>query len=333
MPTVELMMTHQRPKTSVVILMLVVLCCCSVNAQPLQVVYFDQYLEKKNSSSAWAFEKFCPVSTSLIARRVLESYGSMFVAHESVNLPPTCVQKGESQVNAFQNKISRTPVDIDGVRIELQSPAAQALQRSLDEATTAGLRISPLDGAIAGGRSYGDTLMIWNSRVFPAMDFWIKRGRLPETARDEVARLELPKKLEKILEWESQGIYFSTDRTRSVLTSTAPPGTSQHLALIAFDVVEFRNPTVRGVLNKNGWFQTIVDDPAHFTYLGFRETELPSRGLLAVFKGGHLYWIPNLLPLPNLTEALDSSTDAPTADEITTAKTRNSKPRSISLHR
>jgi hypothetical protein len=95
MPTVELMMTHQRPKTSVVILMLVVLRCCSVNAQPLQVVYFDQYLEKKNSSSAWAFEKFCPVSTSLIARRVLESYGSMFVAHESVNLPPTCVQKAK----------------------------------------------------------------------------------------------------------------------------------------------------------------------------------------------------------------------------------------------
>jgi hypothetical protein len=47
MPTVELMMTHQRPKTSVVILMLVVLCCYSVNAQPMQVVYFDQYLEKK----------------------------------------------------------------------------------------------------------------------------------------------------------------------------------------------------------------------------------------------------------------------------------------------
>jgi hypothetical protein len=128
--------------------------------------------------------------------------------------------------------------------------------------------------------------MIWNSRVFPAMDFWIRRGRLPETARDEIARLELPKKLEKILEWESQGIYFSTDRTRSVLTSTAPPGTSQHLALIALDVVEFRNPTVRGVLNKNGWFQTIVDDPAHFTYLGFSETELPSRGLLASLKAG-----------------------------------------------
>ena len=61
--------------------MLVVLCCCSVNAQPLQVVYFNQYLEKKNSSALWASEKFCPVSTSLIARRVLESYGSMFVAH------------------------------------------------------------------------------------------------------------------------------------------------------------------------------------------------------------------------------------------------------------
>ena len=108
------------------------------------------------------------------------------------------------------------------------------------------------------------------------------------------AQVDLEKKIEKILEWESQGIYFSPDRTRSILTSTAPPGTSQHLALLAFDVVEFRNPPVRATLNKNGWFQTIVDDPAHFTYLGLPESELPGRGLIAVAKGGHQYWIPHL---------------------------------------
>jgi hypothetical protein len=29
-------------------------------------------------------------------------------------------------------------------------------------------------------------------------------------------------------------------------------------------------------------------------YLGFPETELPGRGLRAVFKGGVMYWVPNM---------------------------------------
>jgi len=30
------------------------------------------------------------------------------------------------------------------------------------------------------------------------------------------------------------------------------------------DVTEFWNPELRTILNRNGWFQTVVDDPAHF---------------------------------------------------------------------
>ena len=281
------------------IIAFVALYCCSASAQPMQIVYFDQYLEKKNSTAggpAWVFEKFCPVSTSLIARRVLESYGAMFVAKDSVNLPQSCVHKGEAQVLDFQKKAPRTPIDVRGVRIDLQSAAARALQQSIEEAAAAGLTISALDGPIAGGRSYGDTLMLWNSRVFPALSYWTRQGRLNSVDIEELAKLDLDKKVEKILEWESRGIYFSTDRSRSILTSTAPPGTSQHLSLIAFDVVECWDPQVRSILNRNGWFQTVIDDPGHFTYLGVPEAELPSRGLLAVAKGGYQYWIPNFSP-------------------------------------
>ena len=287
-------------------LMLVTLFCSAASAQPMQTAYFDQYLEKKNSSapgaSAWVLEKFCPVSTSRVARRVLESYGSMFVASDSVNLPPTCVQKGEAQVLEFQKKMSRTPIEVGGARIDLQTAASQALQSAIDEAATNGLKISPFDGAIAGGRSYGDTLMLWNSRVFPALSYWTKRGKLSATDNDVLGRLELAKKIEKILEWEARGIFFSTDRSRSILTSTAPPGTSQHLAFIAFDVVEYRDPQVRSVLNRHGWFQTVVDDPGHFTYLGVPESELPSRGLIAIAKAGHQYWIPNFSPASTVTQ-------------------------------
>jgi hypothetical protein len=185
---------------------------------------------------------------------------------------------------------------VRGVRIDLQSAAAQALQQSIDEAAAIGLTISALDGPIAGGRSYGDTLMLWNSRVFPALSYWMRQGRLNSVDIDELGKLDLEKKVEKILEWESRGIYFSTDRSRSILTSTAPPGTSQHLSLLAFDVVECWDPQVRSILNRNGWFQTVIDDPGHFTYLGLPETELPSRGLTAIAKGGYMYWIPNMSP-------------------------------------
>ncbi len=272
-------------------------------AQPLkQLVYFNQMVEQRLASEVkggeWKFETFCQVSSDVVSRRVLESYGSMFVANESVVLPPTCVQKSEGDVLRFQGKLQKKSLDINGVRIDLQARASDALAVAVIEAAAMGHRISPLDGSIAGARSYGDTLMLWNSRFFPAMEFWIRKGRLSSADRDLLARLDIWGKVAKVLEWESQGIFFSTDRTRSILTSTAPPGTSQHLALLAFDVTEFWNPHVRAILNRNGWFQTVVDDPVHFTFLGFPESELPARGLIAVSKGGRKYWVPNLSSIP-----------------------------------
>ena len=281
-----------------VLLLVAMLFVNAGGAQSRPPIDFESVIEKRqtseNPTAGFTFEKFCPVATDEIARRVLQSYGAVFVASDTVRLPTTCVFKGEAEVLAFQKKLQRRQLEIKGARIDLQSAASIALEAALAEATTVGSSITPLDGAIAGGRSYGDTLMLWNSRVFPAIEFWIKRGRLPVGARDEIARLDLRNKILKILEWESQGTFFSTGRTRSILTSTAPPGTSQHLSLIAFDVTEYWNPDVRVALNRNGWFQTVIDDPPHFTYLGYAESELPARGLIAIAKGGHVYWVPNM---------------------------------------
>ena len=283
----------------VLVILLVVVCgwTRADSQAPISPVFFEQVLEKRLSTGGeFSLEKFCPVSTDVIAMRVLQSYGSMFVAGDGINLPDTCVSMGDGEIRKFQQKLEKKTVEVNGIQMEFQAAAAAALQSSIDEAAALGMSITPLDGAIAGGRSYGDTLMLWNSRVFPALEFWIRRGRLSPDAREEIGRLDLRKKIEKIIEWESQGIYFSTDRTRSILTSTAPPGTSQHLYLVAFDVSEFWNPQVRAILNQKGWYQTVIDDPAHFTFLAVAETDLPSRGLIAVAKGGHLYWIPNMQP-------------------------------------
>jgi hypothetical protein len=264
---------------------------------------FESFLKQRFGSKEpdkWSLDALCPVSESIVAARVLRNYGAMYAARESVTLPHVCIYRGEVEFRKYRESLKTTRLQIGPTSIELQIPAAEALQQAIIDAEINGLRITPLDGAIAGGRSYGDTLMLWNSRVFPAMDYWIRLGRLSETDREEFSKLELDARIKRILEWESRGIFFSKDRSRSIMTSTAPPGASQHLSFMAFDIVEYWSPDVRSILNRNGWYQTIVDDPPHFTYLGVQETQLPGRGLRSVAKGGFLFWVPNMEILPEL---------------------------------
>ncbi|HCX29047.1 MAG TPA: hypothetical protein DHU55_04630, partial [Blastocatellia bacterium] len=91
------------------------------------------------------------------------------------------------------------------------------------------------------------------------------------------------------------GVYFSKDLSKSILYSIAAPGTSQHIAMLAFDINEFENPRVREILAKHGWFQTVLSDLPHFTFLGLKEKDLPSHGLKNVEADGQIFWIPNVI--------------------------------------
>jgi hypothetical protein len=183
---------------------------------------------------------------------------------------------------------------VDSVTIELQEAALGALLKAADEASARGLRITPLDGPIAARRSYYDTLRLWYSRFSPALDHWVAAGRiLPEDAI--AARLlNSRKQTEKVIEWEAAGLFFSTDRSRSIFSSTAPPGTSQHVSMLAFDVQNYDDPDIREILASNGWFQTVLNDPTHFTYIGVTEDKLPERGLTLIIRGPYRYWVPRM---------------------------------------
>ena len=263
---------------------------------PLVPVAFEVFVEQRyrRDDPAWSFQTFCPTETNPVANRVLREYGAMFAATEAVVLPPVCIFGGESEVIRFQKKLATKTLDVKGIHVALQAAAADALQRVIDEAAAEGRSVTAFDGAIAGSRTYGQTLMLWNGRFFAALDYWTRNGRLTAADREEISGVALQKRIEKILEWESRGIYFSTDRRRSILTSTAPPGASQHLSMLAFDVAEYGHPRIREILSRNGWYQTVVGDPLHFTFLGVPESELPARGLRMVTVGGHFYWVPNL---------------------------------------
>jgi hypothetical protein len=64
--------------------------------------------------------------------------------------------------------------------------------------------------------------------------------------------------------------------------------------MLALDVNEFLEPRVREILAQHGWFQTVLSDLPHFTFLGLPEAELPQRGLKRVDVDGQAFWIPDV---------------------------------------
>ncbi len=236
----------------------------------------------------------CAMGADPLASKVSREYGSVFAAAGPVVVPPVCIFRSDTEVADFQARLDIKRARIGGAEIELQSAAMDDLLKAVEQAKERGLRITPLDGPVAGRRSFADTLRIWNSRFLPALDHWVARGRIGKDTAERVRLMPINEQVAQVLVWEADGLYFSTGKNRPIMSSVAPPGTSQHLSLLAFDVVEAGNANVRRILNQNGWFQTVVNDTPHFTYLGVAETELPGRGLRKVVRGGVAYWIPKL---------------------------------------
>jgi hypothetical protein len=238
-------------------------------------------------------EDICPVGDQ-VAQRVLHDYGAMFVGSENI-LPPTlCVFRSEDQVLRFQKAAGRAAATIGDAVIELQPAAMTAILKARAAARAAGLDISPRDGAEAARRSYADTVRLWNSRFLPALDHWTNVERLNAEKAERLRALPVTEQVPEVLELEKEGIFFSKDLSKSVLYSIAAPGTSQHIAMLAFDANEFQDQRVRKTLARHGWFQTVLSDLPHFTYLGLAEDELPARGLKRVEVDGQTFWIPDV---------------------------------------
>ena len=237
--------------------------------------------------------EICP-NDDAVARRVLHDYGAMFVGSENILPPPLCVFSNEEQVSEFQAAAGVASAKIDDATIELQPAAMDELVKARAQAKTEGLDITPRDGAEAARRSYADTVRLWNSRFLPALDHWTKLGRLTEDEVNRLRALPVHEQVPEVLELEKGGIFFSKDLSKSVLYSIAAPGTSQHIAMLAFDANEFLDARVREIMSEHGWFQTVLSDLPHFTFLGLAEADLPSRGLKPVDVHGQRFWIPDV---------------------------------------
>jgi hypothetical protein len=254
---------------------------------------FYEALRKALKKRKLTVEQICPVADP-VARRILEEYGAIFLANKKVLPPPVCVFTTEDQVTAFQNAAGFASETIADAEIELQPKAMEALLKARKDAQKEELDITPRGGTEAARRNYEDSLRLWSTRFLPALDYWLGQGRLSEDQVGRLKTLSLHDQVGEVLELEKTGIFFSKDLSKSILYSIAAPGTSQHIALLALDVTEFDNPRVREILAKHGWFQTVLSDLPHFTYLGLKEKDLPKHGLKSLVVDGQTFWIPNV---------------------------------------
>jgi len=257
---------------------------------------FYQTLARALDSRGMTVENVCDVNDA-VARRLLAEYGAVFLATERALVPPSLVFRSEEEVAVFQTSTQPRAEMFGADVIELQPAAMTALVAAREEANAAGFDITPRGGAEAARRNYADTLRLWASRFLPALEYWMTQEQLSFAEAERLRGLAPEEQLVEVLKLEERGLFFSKDFSKSILYSVAAPGASQHLSLLAFDVAEFREPRVRAILAQHGWHQTVLSDLPHFTFLGFREKELPGLGLRrAVLEATpqQTFWIPNL---------------------------------------
>jgi hypothetical protein len=251
----------------------------------------------KKSKKVGLFYKSLPkdfgVPTNVVGEKMLREYGALFVAGNGAVSPSKVIFENESEVAEFQKSVKSSKEIITGFEIELQTTAMKALKKALKDAEENSLTITPRS-ADSARRSYGETVELWASRVNPALLHWVEKGRMTETQAEKIRSLSPFEQVSEIFKLEAEGIFFSKDLSKSIIYSVAPPGTSQHLSMLALDVKEHGDAEVRKILAHHKWFQTVISDLPHFTYLGITEKELENAGLKKIIDDGRDFWIPNL---------------------------------------
>ena len=253
--------------------------------------HFNEILKNKLKKRGIKLKHFYDKKSS-VEQTILAEYGAIFVAGNGAVPPPKVAFKNGLEVDSFQKSLAISKQNIGGFDLELQTPAMNDLLKAVAEAETAGLSISPR-GADSARRDYAATVELWASRVNPALEFWTNDRKITAAQAEKLRQTSPFEQVPEIFRLEAEGIFFSKDLSKTIIYSVAPPGTSQHLACLAFDVAEYKNEAVRRILAAHGWFQTVVSDLPHFTYLGLNETELPNLGLKKVENENQIFWIPN----------------------------------------
>jgi hypothetical protein len=244
-------------------------------------------------------KSLCDIASSLaspVEKRLFAEYGAIFVTKAIA--PSTIIFADSTQVDAFQATLQISKAKIGEYEIELQAMAMSALLAASKELERRGLTLTPR-AQDSARRSYEQTVSLWQRNVNRGLEHWQAEGLIDNRRAALILALEPVEQVAVILEIEEQEqIFFGTFFNRSILYSVAAPGASQHLAMLAFDVNEYRQEKVEAILNEYGWYRTVIHDLPHFTYLGHREEDLPQLGLKRVtLDYGEFslpFWVPDV---------------------------------------
>jgi hypothetical protein len=231
--------------------------------------------------------------TDSLALRVVAEFGAIFVVRGEPVVPQVWMFENEPHVASWQSGLRRASMRTGAEDIELQAAALAAFERARTAAHAEGLAITPA-GVMAARRSYATTVDLWLSRVRPALDHWVAKQKLSSEDAMRILALDPKRQIPEILRLEAKGLYCAKSLDKSILYSVAAPGTSQHLSMLALDIVEHDQPRVRQILGDQGWFQTVYSDLPHFTFIGAPEKDLPALGLVPRRNSGRVFWLVNV---------------------------------------
>lgn len=248
-------------------------------------------------------EQFSRLS-SPVETRLFAEYGAIFIT--TAMPPPKIMFDDPREVNEFQALLPVDRAFFGNYEIELQAKALAALVSASAEISSRGGSITAR-AADSGSRSYEDTARLWNRNVTRGLQHWESLGRINANTAASILKLSPTEQVSPILNIEeTEQLFFGTFFDRSILSSVAAPGASQHLSKLAFDVAEFENMEVKSVLASHGWFRTVPSDLPHFTFLGLQEDALGDMDLRRVERvcGTQVYdfWIPDLERLQPTSE-------------------------------
>ncbi len=233
-----------------------------------------------------------PSASDEVATRLLEYYGAVFVARGGT-APPVLEFADEDAVTKWQASLKTDMVTIGQITVELQSAALGAFTLARVEAQAIKLEITPR-GTYAAKRGYKDTEKLWKFSIGQGLAHWVTAHRLRGEEANRIKGLASAEQVPEVFHLEDHRLFFGGNFSRTILSSLAPPGASQHISMLAIDINEHESAAVRVILAKHGWFQTVLLDTPHFTYLGVSEQELPTLGLHKMKLSGREYWIPDL---------------------------------------
>lgn len=259
---------------------------------------FTTALSGALSRRGMKIEDFCKTSDP-VEKRMIQEYGAAFLADKKVSIPSRCILSDDTSVTAFQSGLKVKTATVGGTTIKLQEAAMDDLLKAEAEIkkSTEHLTLTPRGGTTAASRTFGDTKTFWDNKVNAGINHWkgqTKKGVKFDDETKDLLKLPMKDQIKKVLELEDKGFFFSKNFDKTILQSVAAPGASQHLWLLALDIEEFSNKSVRAILAKCGWFQTIKSDLPHFTYLGMEESKLSSLGLKKETVGSQEFWVPDL---------------------------------------